>query len=138
MTSLEKAVQTQLANIQKKTGMSLKELAVLVKESGLSKHGEIRDMFKEKLGLGHGDANTLVHAIFESDGTRAGWYRLAAQTVRTIQYRRSHAQLERRAKRTFRQQESKPLGQRQFRASQRAMCLYPEKCRDVLLQKFLP
>ena len=71
MTSLEKAVQTQIVNIQKKTGMSLKELSVFVKKSGLSKHGEIRDMLKEKLGLGHGDANALVHAIFESDGTRA-------------------------------------------------------------------
>jgi len=71
MSSLDKAVQTQLANIQKKTGMSLKELSDLVKKSGLSKHGEIRDMFKEKLGLGHGDANALVHAVFESDGTRA-------------------------------------------------------------------
>ena len=71
MTSLEKAVQTQLANIQKKTGMSLKELSALAKKSGLSKHGEIREMLKEKLGLGHGDANALVHAIFESDGTRA-------------------------------------------------------------------
>ena len=71
MTSLEKAVQTQLVNIQKKTGMSLKELAELAKKSGLSKHGEIRDMLKDKLGLGHGDANALVHAIFESDGTRA-------------------------------------------------------------------
>ena len=71
MTSLEKAVQTQLVNIQKKTGMSLKELAELAKTSGLTKHGEIRDMFKDKLGLGHGDANALVHAVFESDGTRA-------------------------------------------------------------------
>ena len=71
MTSLEKAVQTQLVNIQKKTGMSLRELSDLAKQSGLSKHGEIRDMFKEKLELGHGDANALVHAVFESDGTRA-------------------------------------------------------------------
>jgi len=71
MTSLEKAVLTQLANIQKKTGMSLKELSDLVKNSGLSKHGEIRDMLKERLGLGHGDANALVHAVFKSDGTRA-------------------------------------------------------------------
>jgi hypothetical protein len=71
MTSLEKAVLTQLANIQKKTGMSLAELSAFVKKSSLSKHGEIRDMLKERLGLGHGDANALVHAIFESDGTRA-------------------------------------------------------------------
>ena len=71
MTSLEKAVLTQLANIQKKTGMSLEELSALAQKSGLSKHGELRDMFKEKLGLGHGDANALVHAIFESDGSRA-------------------------------------------------------------------
>ncbi|MBL8105808.1 MAG: DUF4287 domain-containing protein [Anaerolineales bacterium] len=69
MTSLEKAVQTQVANIQKKTGMTLKELSALAKKSGLTKHGELRDMFKEKLGLGHGDANTLVHEILKSDGS---------------------------------------------------------------------
>jgi hypothetical protein len=71
MSTLDKAVQTQINNIQKKTGMSLDELSTIVKKSGLSKHGEIRDMLKEKLGLGHGDANALVHAVFESDGTRA-------------------------------------------------------------------
>jgi len=31
MTSLEKAVQTQVANIQKKTGMTIKELSALAK-----------------------------------------------------------------------------------------------------------
>ena len=71
MDSIDKAVQTQLNNIQKKTGMSLAELSAFVKKSGLSKHGEIRDMLKEKLGLGHGDANTLVHVVLKSDGTRA-------------------------------------------------------------------
>ena len=71
MSSLDKAVQTQIDNIQKKTGMSLSELAAFVTKSRLSKHGEIRDMLKEKLGLGHGDANTLVHVILQSDGQRA-------------------------------------------------------------------
>ena len=71
MSSLDKAVQTQLENIQKKTGKSLEELTVIIQKSGLTKHGEIREMLKEKLGLGHGDANALVHAILQSDGTRA-------------------------------------------------------------------
>jgi hypothetical protein len=71
MSNLDQAVQTQLNNIQKKTGKSLAELAAIAKKSGLTKHGELRDMFKEKLGLGHGDANSLVHAILGSDGVRA-------------------------------------------------------------------
>ena len=71
MSSLDQAVQTQINNIQKKTGKSFDELFAIVKNSGLTKHGEIRDMLKQKLGLGHGDANSLVHAVLQSDGTRA-------------------------------------------------------------------
>jgi hypothetical protein len=71
MSSLDKAMQTQLDNIQKKTGKSLDELAAIVRKSGLSKHGEIRDYLKRELGLGHGDANALVHAVWQSDGQRA-------------------------------------------------------------------
>ena len=71
MSTLDKPVQTQLANIQKKTGMSLTELSSFVQKSGLSKHGEIREMLMAKLGLSHGDANSLVHAVYKSDGTRA-------------------------------------------------------------------
>jgi hypothetical protein len=71
MSSLDKAVETQLNNIQKKTGKSLDELKTLIAASGLTKHGEIRDMLKRELGLGHGDANTVVHAALQSDGTRA-------------------------------------------------------------------
>ena len=71
MSTLDQAVQTQLTNIQKKTGKSLDELAALAKNSGLTKHGEIRELFKRDLGLGHGDANALVHAVLQSDGTRA-------------------------------------------------------------------
>jgi hypothetical protein len=71
MSSLDKATQTQLDNIQKKTGKSLDQLAAIVKKSGLTRHGEIREYLKHELGLGHGDANTLVHVVLQSDGQRA-------------------------------------------------------------------
>lgn len=68
MTDVAKAMATQLANIEKRSGKSLAELAQIIQTSGLSKHGEIRDMLKRDLGLGHGDANMLVHHVLKSDG----------------------------------------------------------------------
>jgi hypothetical protein len=65
MNVVDKALATQIANIEKKTGKSLAELVKLVKGSGLAKHGEIRDMLKDKLGLGHGDANTVTHLALD-------------------------------------------------------------------------
>lgn len=63
MADVEKALATQLANIEKRTGKSLKELAKILEKSGLTKHGEMVAMLKTKLGMGHGDANTLVHTV---------------------------------------------------------------------------
>lgn len=71
MADPEKAIQTQLENIEKRTGKTLKQLSDIVRKSGLSKHGEIRDMLKNDLGMGHGDANTLVHYVLKSDGAGA-------------------------------------------------------------------
>ena len=71
MSVLDQAVQTQLNNIEKKTGRSLAELSALAAASGLSKHGQLRDYFKAELALGHGDANALVHFVQQSDGSRA-------------------------------------------------------------------
>ena len=71
MSSLDKAFQTQLDNIQKKKGKSMDELTKIIQNSGLTKHAEIRDYLKRELGLGHGDANALVHAVLQSDGRRA-------------------------------------------------------------------
>jgi hypothetical protein len=68
---VDKAVATQLANIEKRTGKSLDALAKIVRSSGLSKHGELRDMLKRELGIGHGDANLLVHHVLKSDGQSA-------------------------------------------------------------------
>jgi hypothetical protein len=58
---MDKALETQLANIQKRTGKTLDQLATLVRNSGLNKHGEAVAMLKDTLGMGHGDANTIVH-----------------------------------------------------------------------------
>jgi len=71
MSSLDKAFETHLENIQKKTGKSLDELAEIIHKSGLTRHGELRDYLQGELGLGYGDANALVHAVLKSDGRRA-------------------------------------------------------------------
>jgi hypothetical protein len=61
MADLDQAVATQLSNIEKRTGKSIEELSTLVRESNLRKHGELVAMLKNTLGMGHGDANLLVH-----------------------------------------------------------------------------
>ena len=68
MSDTAKALATQLANIEKRTGKSLEQLSAIVRQSGLTKHGEIRDMLKRDLGMGHGDANSLVHHVLQSRG----------------------------------------------------------------------
>jgi hypothetical protein len=71
--AVAKALATQLTNIEKRSGKSLAELAGIVRASGLSKHGEIRDMLKRDLGMGHGDANTLTHHVLKAEaGSAAG------------------------------------------------------------------
>lgn len=67
MNTVDKAIETQLNNIQTRAGKTLAQLTALVKKSGLTKHGEIRDWLKKELGLGHGDANTLTHYVLKSD-----------------------------------------------------------------------
>jgi len=71
MGTLDQARATQLKNIEAETGKSLAELRSVIERSGLSKHGEIRTMLMSKLGLGYGDANSLVHFALSSDGQTA-------------------------------------------------------------------
>lgn len=68
MSIVDKAIQTQLTNIQAKTGQTLDQLRAVLQQSGLTKHGEIRAMFQRDLGLGYGDANMLTRALREPDG----------------------------------------------------------------------
>jgi len=67
MNIVDKAIQTQLTNIQAKTGQTLDQLRAVLQRSGLTKHSEIRAMFQRYLGLGHGDANMLTRALRDTD-----------------------------------------------------------------------
>jgi len=71
MSSVDKAVETQLNNIQVKTGKTLDELSEIIRKSGLTKHSEIRAMLQRDFGLGYGDANALAHYALKSDGALA-------------------------------------------------------------------
>jgi hypothetical protein len=67
MSDVDKAFETQLRNIQIRTGKTLDELYTILRQSGLTKHGELRDMLKRDLGMGHGDANTFVHYFLQAE-----------------------------------------------------------------------
>jgi len=71
MSIIDQATDTQLKNIQTRTGQTLAQLSAFVRASGLTKHSEIREMLKRDLGLGHGDANALTHHVLQSDGESA-------------------------------------------------------------------
>jgi hypothetical protein len=71
MDAVEKATATQLANIEKKTGKTIAALGELLRASGLTKHGELRDWAKQAFGLGFGDANTLVHVALRAAAAAA-------------------------------------------------------------------
>lgn len=68
MSSVDRAFETQLNNIQKRTGKTLDELFDIIRKSGLTKHGEIVAMLKCELGMGYGDASTLVKFFMSAGG----------------------------------------------------------------------
>jgi predicted transport protein len=72
MDKIEQAVATQLANIEKRSGRSIHDLAAMLRASGLAKHGEQVAMLKRELGMGHGDANLLAHHVRKLDAEAAG------------------------------------------------------------------
>lgn len=64
--AIKTAMESQLKNLEEKTGKKLADWSRIVNESGLQKHGEMVSMLKEKYGLGHGNANMLVHHAKQS------------------------------------------------------------------------
>lgn len=71
MSTLDQARATQLRNIEAKTGKSLAEFRAIIGQCGLTKHSEIRTLLMKEFGLGHGDAENLVHFARQTDGQSA-------------------------------------------------------------------
>lgn len=65
MEHLDKVIQTPLDVIQAKLGMSLNDMAEIVKRTGLAKHSDIRWMLQREYGIDHDDAKMLVTALLE-------------------------------------------------------------------------
>ena len=66
MGTLEQAAETQLRNIEAKTGQSRSALTAALLAQGLDKHAAMVGWLKETYGLGHGDANALAHLARQS------------------------------------------------------------------------
>ncbi|MCK6503676.1 DUF4287 domain-containing protein [Myxococcota bacterium] len=68
MSTPEQQLETQLRNIEARLGRSRADLFAFVHAAGERKHSELVALCKAELGLGHGDANTLVHCAKQSHG----------------------------------------------------------------------
>lgn len=64
--AIDKAIQTQVTNIEKTTGKKLEDWITIVSKSGFTRHGELVNFLKEKHGFTHGNANTIVHFAKQS------------------------------------------------------------------------
>lgn len=73
MSNQKKALETQLSNIETKTGKSRAKLAEFVNASSFTKHSELREMVSGEFGLEYGVANALVHFANEfASGSEGG------------------------------------------------------------------
>ena len=63
MADPQAAVQTQLKNVQAKTGQTIGQLHAAVADTGLAKHGERRSWLMAQFELGYGDANMVASFI---------------------------------------------------------------------------
>lgn len=67
-SSADKALATQIANIEKQTGKTIAELGAAARAAGCARHGEMRDFLKKTFALGHGNANVIAQLALKSDG----------------------------------------------------------------------
>jgi hypothetical protein len=59
-SKLHKGFQTYLANAEKASGRTYDDMSLVLSQSGLKKHGELRSHLMDRLALGHGQADAVV------------------------------------------------------------------------------
>jgi len=69
MSSVEKAEQTMIENIRKKTGKPIEDWISIVRKSGITKHNDIIKFLKSEHGFTHGFANMVAHKSKGSDAS---------------------------------------------------------------------
>ncbi len=68
---MDKAAQTMIDNLEKKTGKKLPQWIEIVKKKGLQKHGEIIAFLKSEHGFTHGYANLVSMKTRGADAASA-------------------------------------------------------------------
>lgn len=63
---MDQATQTMIRNLEQSSGKSLEQWVVLIRKTGIQKHGEIVKALKEEHGLTHGYANLVAHTALQS------------------------------------------------------------------------
>lgn len=66
---MDKALQTMISNLPEKTGKSLNEWKLVLKEKSFAKHSEAVKYLKEEYNITHGFANTIVTLSNDDDET---------------------------------------------------------------------
>ncbi|MDH7448179.1 DUF4287 domain-containing protein [Aquimarina sp. 2201CG14-23] len=66
---MDQALQTMINNMPEKTGKSLDQWKLILKDNPFAKHGEAVKFLKETHGVTHGFANTIVTLSKESNDT---------------------------------------------------------------------
>jgi len=64
--ALKQAEESQVRNLEEKTGKKMEEWVSIANKSGFEKHGEILNYLKTEYGIGHGYANLVVHYAKQS------------------------------------------------------------------------
>lgn len=66
---MDKALQTMISNMPEKTGKSLDQWKIILKDKGFAKHGEAVKFLKTEHGVTHGFANTIVSLSKDNNDT---------------------------------------------------------------------